>query len=403
MSTYPRHASSTRLPRSRRQFVPMLAVLLLVTASGCGAYWDLADADGDDLLDEREAAEPGTRAPSEQLQSALNNLVERGAPGAIAYSRHGTRVSTATSGVSDLKTRVPISTRDRFRGGSTTKSFTATVILQLVAEGRLRLDDTLESWLPGRIPRGAEISVRQLLSHTSGIANNAHDPDMLAPYMAGNRRHYWSPLELVGFSADQPLAFEPGEGYLYSNTNYHLLGLIIEAATKHDAFDEIRDRLVRPLHLENTDFPLRETGIRGRHTHGYHFGPEFVGSVDTTLFSPAWAWTAGAIVTTVRDLANFNRALLTGRLLDEAQMVELLTTVAGDEGPYGLGVVQWDTPCGPGWGHEGDVPGYHTVVLTSRDGKRQAVIHINSDDAVGIGPTDPDLSRAVIAAYCPDL
>jgi D-alanyl-D-alanine carboxypeptidase len=403
MSALAQNTATSPSRSSRKPGKATVALLLLAGASGCGLEILEALDDDPELTHSVLQAEyrDSHERPSKSLQAALDKIVERGAPGAIAYSRHGSHVQNAVSGVSNLEKQSAISVRDRFRGGSTGKSFTATVVLQLVGEHRLQLDDTLERWLPGIMPRGADITVRQLLNHSSGIAHNAHDAAMTGPYMAGDREHYWSPRELVAFSAARPLAFEPGSGYLYSNTNYHLLGLIIEAVTKRDAIAEIERRLLRPLKLEHSYFAV-DPQIRGRHTHGYHFGPEFVGGVDTTVFSPSWAWTAGALVTTVGDLARFNRALFAGELLQPDEMLALLTTVAADEGRSGLGVAQWQTPCGPGWGHEGDFPGYHTFAIISLDGSRQAVVHINSDDAIGIGLADPDLARAVFAAFCSD-
>jgi D-alanyl-D-alanine carboxypeptidase len=250
------------------------------------------------------------------------------------------------------------------------------------------------------VPRGGEISIRQLLNHTSGVANNGHDPQMVEPYANGDLEHYWSPGELVALGAMPPLAFDPGQGYLYSNTNYHLLGLIIEAVTGQDPLVEVARRVFEPLAMKDSDWPSRDTHLTGPHAHGYHFSPDFAGHFDVSVFSPSWAWTAGGMVSTVEDLARFNRALLGGELLPPAQMRELLESVATEEGGYGLGVMRWETPCGVGWGHEGDFPGYHTVVMTSVDAARQAVVFINSDDAIGIGLSTEPLARAVFAAFC---
>jgi D-alanyl-D-alanine carboxypeptidase len=378
-----------------------VAVLLALGPPAC------ADAEPASCLSfsDSEACQEAPFVPDVQgtlrLQSAIDALVELGAPGVIAYRRQGSSVTTLTSGVRDLETREPMRAGDRFRGASTSKSLLATVVLQLAGEGVLSLDDSVERWLPARLPRGADIRLRQLLDHTSGLAHNAHDPRLLAPYLAGDLEHYWSPAELVSFSAEQPLAFEPGHGYLYSNTNYHLLGLIIEAATGRDPLVEVSQRLLEPLALADSYWPARDPHILGPHAQGYHFTPDFGHHVDTTVFSPSWAWTAGGLITTVADLGRFNRALFTGELLAPELMAELLTTVPSDEGGYGLGVARWETPCGVGWGHEGDFPGYHSMAMTSLDGFRQAVVAITSDDAIGIGLATEPLARAVYAAFCP--
>jgi D-alanyl-D-alanine carboxypeptidase len=334
------------------------------------------------------------------LEAALDAIVAQGAPGVVALSRAGSDVVLRARGVRDIDTGEPLRATDRFRVGSNSKPFMATVVLQLVGEGRLGLDDSVERWLPGALPRGTEITVRQLLNHTSGIAHNAHDPELLAPYLKGELEHNWSPAELVAFSADEPLAFEPGTGHLYSNTNYHVLGLIVRAVTQRDPLAEVERRIISPLALVATDWPASDPEIAGHHSRGYHFSPDFGGKLDMTVFSPSWAWTAGGLISSADDLARFNVALFTGELLSPELMRELLTSVETDEGGYALGVQTWETPCGPAWGHEGDFPGYHSIVMTSLDGERQAVVLINSDDAIGIGLADPHLAPAAFAAYC---
>lgn len=392
MTTFPIAIS---LLRSAHSGAALLVALL--AASGCAA-----DAS-------QESAEMGdvqslARRPHDEreLQAALDAIVAKGVPGAIALSRRGAHVLTETSGVRDLETAEPIHADDRFRAASTGKTLTATVILQLVEEGKLELEDSVEHWLPGLLPYGASISVRQLLNHTSGLTHNAHDLEVVGPYFEGDRAHYWSPAELMSIAASRPLAFAPGQSWLYSNTNYQVLGLVIEAVTQHTAVAEIEQRLFRPLGLRGSAWPVSETTLEEPYTRGYHFREEDFGpDTDVTEFSASWTWTAGGLVTTVSDLARFNRALLRGRLLGPAILEQMLETVPSTQGgAYGLGLERYETPCGPAWGHEGDFPGYHTLVLSSADGERQAVIALNSDDAFGIGLEDPYLARAAFAAFC---
>ena len=390
MQTSLGHAS-----RSGRLFVKQVqtrGVLILALASG-------ACADASSEVESTSAPNAGGLLP---LEAALDAIIVQGAPGVVALSRAGDDVVSRARGVRDIDTGEPLGVDDRFRVGSNSKPFVATVVLQLVGEGRLGLDDSVERWLPGVLPRGADIGVRQLLNHTSGIAHNAHDPELLAPYLSGELEHRWSPAELVAFSADEPLAFDPGTGHLYSNTNYHVLGLIVEAVTGEEPLSEVERRIIMPLALGATDWPASDPQINGRHSRGYHFSPDFGGKLDMTVFSPSWAWTAGGLISTADDLARFNDALFGGELLAPELMRELLISVDTDEGGYALGVQTWDTPCGPAWGHEGDFPGYHSIVMTALDGQRQAVVLINSDDAIGIGLADPQLGPAAFAAYCRD-
>lgn len=346
-------------------------------------------------------AAPALPRPPAALQAALDRLVAAGVPGTIALSRHGAKVTLAVSGVRDLTTHAPIRTGDRFRIGSNTKSFVATVVLQLVGEGRLRLTDNVERWLPALVPDGAAITVRQLLNHTSGLYDYGQDPRLLAPY-EHDRGHYWPPRALVALATSHPPQFPPGTDFGYSNTNYILLGLIIEAATQHTAAAEIQQRLIRPLGLADTSFPQRDPHIAGRHTRGYltNLPPDAAapdGTLDITVLSPSTAWTAGGIISTAADLARFHRALITGRLLRPHEQRELTTTAPGAD--YAMGVFRIDTPCGPAWGHDGSFPGYLSVSVTSPDGARQAVIALNTDRILS-EQAYTELSSTLDTAYC---
>jgi D-alanyl-D-alanine carboxypeptidase len=356
-------------------------------------------------------------APPPALQEALDRLVADGVPGVIALTRRGGDVFHAVSGVGDLTTQDPIRGHDRFRIGSITKSFVATVILQLVGEGRLRLDDSVEHWLPGLVPDGAGITVDQLLHHASGLFDYVRDGDTtaVAPYAAGDWAHVWTPQELVAISTAHPLRFAPGTRWSYSNTGYVVLGLIIEAVTGHPASWEVTRRIIWPLGLWHTSFPTGDADIAGRHAHGYltdfPTGDGQSTTKDVTVFGPSLFWTAGAIISTVDDLARFHRALLAGRLLAPAQMTQLTNAVhLNDQFEYASGIEHVRTACGWAWGHDGEVPGFRTLSLTSEDGSRQVVLALNATGLATLlapmtnqAPADPtveDLARARDAALC---
>jgi D-alanyl-D-alanine carboxypeptidase len=346
------------------------------------------------------SAPPTAKVPG-LLQAALDRLVADGVPGVIAFQRQGSRAYRATSGVRELATGKPVRADDRFRIGSITKSFVSTVILQLVGEHRLRLSDTVERWLPNTLPSGSSITVRQLLNHTSGLYDYTEDPRLLEPY-ADQAGYYWAPRDLLALANSHPPLFMPGSNWSYSNTNYVLLGLIIEAVTGHRASAEVRHRIIAPLHLRDTTFPLRTPHIAGRHTHGYftNLPPESGvpgGVLDTTTLSPSHAWTAGGMISTVSDLSRFHQALFTGRLLPPAQQRELKSVVPGFD--YGMGVSRWDTACGKAWGHGGSFPGYYSLSLTSPDGSRQAVIALNSNQILS-EQTYTDLDTTLETAFC---
>jgi D-alanyl-D-alanine carboxypeptidase len=342
---------------------------------------------------------PASRPPA-VLQAALDRLVTDGVPGVIALQRQGNQTWRAASGVSDLRRGTPMRAADRFRIGSNTKTFVATVVLQLVGEGRVRLADSLERWLPATVPNGSAITMRQLLNHTSGIYDYTEDPRLLAPY-AHNPAYFWPPRDLIALATSHPPLFAPGANWSYSNTNYILLGLVIEAVTHHSAATEVHRRIIQPIQLRDTVFPLRDPTLPSPYTRGYltNLPPDLApdGVLDSTVLSPSIAWTAGGIISTVTDLARFHRALFTGQLLKPQQMRELTSTVPQSD--YGLGISHWDTPCGTAWGHGGAFPGYRSVTLTSPDGSRQAVIALNADRIL-TDQTLTDLDTAVDTIFC---
>lgn len=318
-------------------------------------------------------------APSASAAPPVENVVAAGAPGALALVDRDGHMSVSTAG--------DVRPGDRFRIGSVTKTFVATVVLQLAGEHRLRLDDTLERRLPGVLPYGRDVTIRQLLNHTGGVPDDL--PPVLAALLAGDRLRVWTPQELVAYAAGQPRTV-PGV-WAYSNTDYTLLGMIIERVTGHRLERELAHRIVRPLHLRGTSFPVRSPAIPGPHARGYSLGEDGV-LHDVTRYSPSGAWGAGNGVSTARDLARFQRALLGGRLLRPRQLRAMLTGVGtGREGRrYGLGVYLTHSACGTLVGNDGDILGFSDNVKSTRDGSRTAVLMVNAmfapdavDDAFG--------------------
>ncbi len=308
-------------------------------------------------------------SPRPTLQSYLDAVVKAGSPGAVGIARNGNTTERLVAGVADRKTRAPMQMNDRFRVGSITKSFVAAVVLQLVAAGNLSLDDNVDTLLPGLLAGGAGITIRELLQHTSGLYDYVSDPRVLGPYLKGALGYNWTPAELLEIAASHPALFPPGSRWSYSNTNYILLGLIVRAATGRSIGNQLSKAIFGPLHLQATSFEA------GRHigapaAHGYYAG------TDVTTLSGSWAWAAGAIVSTADDVADFYRALLGGKVIPPALMRAMESTVATRSGPdgYGLGLLRLETPCGPAFGHNGLVPGYASYAISSRDGRRQAVI-----------------------------
>lgn len=316
-------------------------------------------------------ATAGAGRPSPALDPALERVVDAGAPGVVALA--GGR--SAAAGVADVRTGRRLRAGDAVRIGSVTKSFTAVVALQLVGEGRLGLEDTVERRLPGVLPYGDRITLRQLLEHTSGVPD-----DVAAPLMElyhGDPFRLWTPAETIGLIRDRP----PQAGWAYSNTDFVLIGLMIERATGHTLERELKRRIVRPLRLGDTSFPVRSSAL-GSRGYSLELGPDgpIAGTLrDMTVYSPSFAWGGGNGVSTLRDVARFYQALLRGRLLSPRLLRQALSGVdTGRPGRrYGFGLELRDTPYGTLVGHEGELPGFSVKALSSLDGRHQAVIAMN--------------------------
>ena len=309
----------------------------------------------------------GTAAPElsqetqDELGAALDQtLSESGAPGAIVgvWTPQGDWV--VARGVADVETGEPMQTTDIFRIGSITKTFVATVVLTMVDDGLLSLDDKLSEYYPD-FPRADEITVRMLLSHTSGIFSWDETEDIFTEIYEDPGAG-WSIEGMIQLAAEHPFYFEPGEGQHYSNVNYFLLGTIIEEVGGRTLEQEIAERVTAPLGLENTFLP-DSIDYEGETVHGYdEVDGELVdvtGSDIEKVISFDLAWAAGGMVTTLEDLKVWARALATGELLSQAmheeQMDMVDTTPEGSpvESAYGLGVGLSDV-----WvGHSGAVVG----------------------------------------------
>jgi D-alanyl-D-alanine carboxypeptidase len=329
-------------------------------------------------------APPATRAPPDPaaLQRQLDKVVEAGTPGVVALVRSGHQTWQGASGLGNLDAKRPARAGDRFRIGSMTKSFVATVALQLVGEHKLGLDDHLERWLPRLVPNGDHITVRQLLNHTSGLYD--YSDDLPEPPRS------FQPRELVAIATGHRPLFAPGKRFSYSNTNYILAGLVIERVTGQRLATQLQQRIFGPLDLDGTELPLTEQAIASPYVHGYAprdkdwqvtDGP--AGLVDVTKMDPSWAWAAGAMVSTTADLAHFYQALLGGQLLDPEQLRAMQTTVdasdqLGHGAGYGLGLMLLRPGCATElWGHGGALAGYRTTAFSTKDADRQLVTMTN--------------------------
>ncbi|MEE1822793.1 serine hydrolase [Streptomyces sp. BE20] len=340
---------------------------------------DAAEAEGRDGRSDRSAAR--------QRRQALAALTSAGAVSAIAEIRDRDGVWRGASGVSDLATGAPVRGDGRFRAGSVTKVFVATTVLQLVGEHRIGLDDAVEKHLPGLVPNGANVTVRQLLNHTSGLWDPTNEsggifPELFDPavfrawFADGGLQRTVTARQLVAASAAHAPYFVPGAEWRYSNTNYALLGLLIEKATGHEYGQEITRRVLRPLGMDDSSFPGSASAIPGPHAHGYwtivdEAGPVRKTYVDVTEHNPTWAGAAGALISSTDDLVRFERALLRGQLLPAWLMREMTAAVPTEPGghqlDYGLGLARYQLSCGPVLGHNGGIFGYDTQLWGTAD------------------------------------
>jgi D-alanyl-D-alanine carboxypeptidase len=318
-------------------------------------------------------------ARDKQIDAGMARVIATGVPGATMLVRDGDSTSRVAFGVGDTATKIPMGVNDKVRIGSLAKTYVSTVVLQLVNEKKLGLDDSIEKWVPGMVPNGSKVTVRQLLNHTSGIPNYEEHPNYMKPYLAGDLGHVTTPAQLVAMGTAQGQWFAPGVSSRYSNTNYTLAGLVIEKVTRSTLAAELDQRIFKPLGLTSSYLPVTPD-ITGAHAHGYFvMGPQ--GAMDVTAFSPSIGWAGGGIVSTTTDVTTFYRALLEGRLLPADLLGQMMTTVVDETSGtvYGLGIQRKETACGTVWGHQGNFPGYLMESFSSPDARTQVTVAYNLD------------------------
>ncbi|WP_097328046.1 serine hydrolase domain-containing protein [Paractinoplanes atraurantiacus] len=299
---------------------------------------------------------------------------------------------TGLSGVADLRTEAPVPANARFRIGSVTKVFTATVVLQLAAEHRLSLDAPVQRYLPELLPAEyPEVTVRQLLNHTDGLPSPALPDDL--EWILAHRYDRWTPRQIVRDALRNPREFEPGAKQHYTNMGYIVAGLLIEKVTGRPYAQEIDRRIARPLGLRDTYVPGADPAIRGPHAHGYQVVTrEGVTSlIDVTNWSQTLTPASGDMISTLADLDTFTAALFGGRLLPPAQLGEMFTLppvkdVSGGPATHSAGLEATTLPNGEVlWAKSGARYGYSSAIGASRDGRFRLVYSVTSTDAKGEG------------------
>lgn len=384
--------TTTRPLRLRLAAVAALTSTLAATAPAAAA--SSAPADANRPLSQEELQREADRT-----------LKEAGYVGLTVQVRDGGHRVSAGAGERELGTGRPVVPGAEFRAASVTKSFVATVVLQLVAEGRLSLTDTVDKWLPGVVAGngndGSRITVRNLLQHTSGI----HDYDYYegtqgtAADFERMRFDHHGPEETVARAMAHRPDFPPADpgdpepDWNYSNTGYMLAGMIIKKVTGRSWQEEVHRRVVRPLGLKQTYAPGDNPRLRGPYTHTYQ---QFNGSTewtDTSVRNVSWGDAAGELVSSAKDLDRFYSALYGGGLLPPAQQAEMRRTVPANAEfqeafpglGYGLAAMRQPLSCGGRrWGHGGDIEGTTIRTAVSGDGRRSVVLSatgMRADDA----------------------
>ncbi|MFI6587389.1 serine hydrolase domain-containing protein [Embleya sp. NPDC050493] len=387
--------------------------ILVTRVAAATALLSLVVTAGPATATEVSGREAGTSVRSESattlpapnlagLRDALTRTLAAGAPGAMTRIDDGRTVHRETAGVSDTSTGAGMDTNARFRIGSVTKTFSTVVLMQLVGSGAVDPDAPVDRYLPGVLP-DTRITVRRLLTHTSGLWDYSNE--MFARTIPGFeevRNKVFTFRELIDLSTAHPATAVPGTTYQYSNTNFVVVGALIEKLTGRSVQEEYERRIIRPLHLRDTAHVHPETTIPGKVIRGY-LTPDEAGAplVDSTEQTVSWAQSAGAMISSPGDLDRFVSALLGGRLLRADLLDQMLRMTPSDASGtrfYGLGLRRRDLSCGISvYGHTGTVQGYYTYAFTTRDGRRSVTSVAN---ATNNGAVNTVLGDTLESAFC---
>ncbi len=320
---------------------------------------------------QKPVAAGGTNVLKKELQLKLDEWHKAGKfPGATlgVVLADGESFGLAV-GYSDRDAKTPMKPSDRMLAGSTGKTFAAATALQLVREGKINLDDKAEKYLGteawfARLPNASDITVRQLMNHTSGLVRYEFK-DTFTRDLTANPDKVWKPAELVAYLLGEKAPFAAGQGWDYSDTNYIVLGMIIEKVTGKKFYDEANRRVVKPLKLSDT-IPQDGPRIKGL-VQGYAGADNPFGGKDAMIengkfaINPQFEWTGGGWATTSQDLARWAKMLYEGKAFDSSLLPQMLDGVAapmlGRETQYGLGVIIRKTQAGTSYGHSGFFPG----------------------------------------------
>lgn len=295
-----------------------------------------------------------------------------------------------TSGFADPDKQIPLKTSDRLLQGSVGKTYAAAITLKLIKDGKINLDEKVSKYLGhhgwyGRIPNAADITVRMIMNHTSGVMRYEFK-DQFTRDLTANHNKTWKPEDLLQYILDEEASFPAGTGWEYSDTNFILLGMIIEQITGKKFYDLAKRELLQPFKLENT-FPSdsrKLTGlVLGFAGEQNEFGGKdrVIGDDGLFIINPQFEWTGGGFYSSTEDLAKWGKSLYEGKVVDTSLMLHsAVPAKLGRDVKYGLGVIIRQTPIGVAYGHSGFFPGYLTEMYYFPQYKMCVAVQANSSD-----------------------
>lgn len=362
-------------------------------------------------------AAPAAAKPAADTRAAVQKvadewLAQAGVSGiTLSVIRPDGSSIDCASGFSNAAKHIAMTPADRMFSGSIGKTYFAAAALLLVQEGKLALDEKISTYLAGRpffatLPNASGITVRMLMNHTAGLKEHVSEPDFIAALKAEPMKTWDFEDMLAKFVCGKPALFPAGTDWAYADTNYIVLGLIIEKVSGMKAYDLIRQRILTPLKLTDTlpsDSPRIPGLISGSEgsTRIFTDGGEFV--IDgVCILNPQFEWGGGGFVGTSRDLARWGRLLWAGDVLSSSMKAEMFKAITekrtGPNDAYGLGVIVWQTPLGTAHGHTGMFPGYVSQVFHFADPNITVAMQTNSMDFPKLKGLRKLLVDAAIAA-----
>jgi D-alanyl-D-alanine carboxypeptidase len=373
-----------------RKIIPLFVICLLAT-----------------VLVQAQAHTANETALILELQKKLDEWHKAGSfPGAtLGVALANGKSFGIAVGVSDRESGTWMKPNDGMLAGSVGKTFAAATALQLVHEGKIRFDDKIEKYLGrekwfSRLPNAKDITVRQLMNHTSGLVRYEFK-EQFTRDLTANPKKVWKPAELVAYLLDEKAPFEAGKGWDYSDTNYIVLGLIIEKVTGKKFYDEAYRRLLGPLKLNHTipqDGPVLRGVVQGYAGPNNPFGGSDAMMVKGRfVINPQFEWTGGGYVSTGEDLARWAKMFYEGKAFSPDLLPQVLDGVPapmlGRETRYGLGAIIRKTPAGTSYGHSGFFPGYMTDMMYFPDHKVAVAVQVNTSVGRSLGKP---LSRVLV-------